>query len=231
MIELQTIIYALLSCIILIILSYIILKKYFKKEGNNIPRKSQYLERYAKAIQKYEKENKKRKYVDIIFIGDSLIYHYDIHQFYKEYKVLNRGISGEKTFGLEKRLNISCFEVKSKMVIMLIGINNIKTMFENYESILIAFKKNINERKIILCSLTCMGGKRGRKYNKLAIENNKVIKNLAIKYNFIFIDLFTPLLNEKTNQIYDEYTRDGLHLTYEGYKIITREIKKVINDI
>ena len=47
----------------------------------------------------------------------------------------------------------------NKVIIMLIGINNINRMFENYESILIKFKNNINDRKIIICSLTPMSGK------------------------------------------------------------------------
>ena len=113
---------------------------------------------------------------------------------------------------------------------MLIGINNIDSMFDNYESILIKFKEKNNERKIILCSLTPLGGKKAIK-NNLIVLNNEKIKNLAKKYNFIFIDLFTPLLNEKTNEIFEKYTKDGLHFTNEGYEVTTKELKTVLNKL
>ena len=213
---------------IILMIIYWIIKKF--KENN----RTYYEIRYAKLTGIFEKENKKmrEKDIDIIFIGDSLIYHYDLKQYFPEFITLNRGIGGDKTFGLEKRLNVSCFDVKSKIVVMLIGINNVKTMFENYESILIKFKEKINDRKIILCSLTPLGGKRAKKIkNKLIILNNEHIKELAKKYNFIYIDLFTPLLNKETNEIYKQYTKDGLHFTMEGYKAITKEIKNVLNKI
>ena len=161
-------------------------------------------------------------------MGDSLIFRYNIKQFFPEFTSLNRGIGGDTTFGLEKRLKVSCFDVKSKIVLMLIGINNIKTMFENYENILIKLKNNINDRKIIICSLTPMS-KRNKKNNKFAVENNKKLKILAQKYDFIFLDLYKPLLDIKTNQIIDTFTIDGLHFSFEGYKVITQEIKNVLN--
>ena len=228
--ELNEIIYLIITSLILIILAYLLLKKYFKKSINIISKKSNYLERYSKLVNQFEKENKKFKYVDLIFMGDSLIFRYNIKQFFPEFTSLNRGIGGDTTFGLEKRLKVSCFDVKSKIVLMLIGINNIKTMFENYENILIKLKNNINDRKIIICSLIPMS-KRNKKNNKFAVENNKKLKILAQKYDFIFLDLYKPLLDIKTNQIIDTFTIDGLHFSFEGYKVITQEIKNVLNKI
>ena len=210
---------------IILILIYLIIKKLKQKK-----RLFYYEKRYSKFVNIYEKENKKMKNIDIIFLGDSLIYRFNLKQFFPEFNSLNRGIGGDTTFGVEKRLNVSCFEVQSKCIVMLIGINNIDSMFENYESILIKFKEKINERKIILCSLTPLGGKKAIK-NNLIVLNNEKIKNLAKKYNFIFIDLFTPLLNEKTNEIFEKYTKDGLHFTNEGYEVITKEIKTVLNKL
>ena len=216
-----------ISTVAILILSYFIFKKIFKKKRIN------YEQRYSKMINIYEKENKlqKNQNVDIIFLGDSLIFRYNLKQFFPEYTTLNRGIGGDTTFGVEKRLNVSCFDIKSKLIVMLIGINNIDSMLKNYESILIKFKEKANERKIILCSLTPLGRKKSIKKNNLIISNNKIIKNLAEKYNFIYIDLFTPLFNEKIYKIFPQYTWDGLHFTDEGYNVITKEIKKVLNKI
>ena len=59
---------------------------------------------------------------------------------------------------------------------MLIGGNNFKTMFENYEKILIGFKENLPQTKIVLLSLTSMGGELWGVNNQLAAFNNFKIK-------------------------------------------------------
>ena len=225
----KTIIFIIITILILIISNIIL--KFLKKSNQKIPNEKYYFsKRYLNKVKKYEKENKDINYVDIIFLGDSLFYRYNLKEFYPEFTTLNRGFNGDTTFGVENRLKISCFDVKSKVVIMLIGINNINRMFENYESILIKFKNNINDRKIIICSLTPMSGKLAVK-NNMVILSNKFIKKLVEKYNFLFIDLYTPLLNNDTQELYEQYTTDGLHFTHEGYEVITKEIKKVLNKI
>ena len=217
--------------ILILFFSHLIIKKIISKNKKKYPMGKYYFSnKYLNYIKNFEKENKEINNVDIIFLGDSLFNRYNLKEFYPEFTTLNRGISGDTTFGVEKRLKISCFDVKSKILIMLIGINNINTMFENYESILIKLKNNINDRKIIICSLTPMSGERAFK-NNMAILSNNFIKNLVEKYNFIFVDLFTPLFNKETNEIYEKYTNDGLHFTDEGYEVITKEIKKVLNKI
>ena len=185
---------------------------------------------YNAKVASYAEENKTAEDIDIIFLGDSLTDGYDLNLYYPEYKTLNRGIGGDTTFGLEARLDVSCFDIESKVVIMLIGANNFDSMLDNYENILIKFKEKIPNRKVILLSLTAMGGNWGRNNTK-AIQNNQTIKSLAKKYNYIYIDLFTPLLNVDTGSIYPEYTTDGGHFTPLGYSIVTAEIKPVLAEI
>ncbi len=184
---------------------------------------------YSSKLAMYEKENKKyaRKIVDAVFLGDSLTDYYDVKSYYPEYTVLNRGIAGDTTIWLEQRLDVSLYGVKTKVAIMLIGVNNIETMMDNYEQILISFKTNVPKTKIILLSLTSMSGLWGKK-NQLAADNNVKIKSLAQKYGFEFVDLYTALLNTETGEIYDEYTVDGGHLSAEGYEVVTSCIKPVL---
>ena len=51
---------------------------------------------------------------------------------------------------------------------------------------------------------------------------------LAEKYSFAFVDLYSPLLNLETGEIYDEYTTDGGHLTPLGYEVLTENISPEI---
>lgn len=165
--------------------------------------------------------------VDVAFLGDSLTDGYDVVRYYPQFKVSNRGIGGDTTFDLEERLKVSVYDLVPKAVVMLIGANNLSTMFDNYEHILKGLKDNLPNTKIILLSLTNMGQDWG-KGNELAAYNNVKIKKLAEKYGFAFVDLYSPLMNLQTGEIHPEYTTDGGHLTEKGYEVLTEQITPVL---
>jgi len=187
-------------------------------------------EYYDNRVNLFIEENKTLENVDVAFLGDSLTEGYDVKRFYPEYNVINRGIGGDTTFGVEKRLEVSIYEPAPKLTTMLIGVNNIDTMFDNYENILQSFKQEAPEMKVVLLSLTSMCKEWGRN-NYKAIRNNEKIKQYAEQYDFTFVDLYTPLLDENTNQLKEEYTTDGGHFTEEGYQVITSVIKPVIHQL
>ena len=165
--------------------------------------------------------------VDVAFLGDSLTDGYDVKFYYPNYLVSNRGIGGDTTLDLENRLKVSLYDLKPKVATILIGANNMDSMFDNYEEILKGVKANASKTKIILLSLTSMSGEWGRK-NQLASYNNVKIKLLAEKYGFEYVDLYSKLLNLETGEIYAEYTIDGGHLTSVGYNVLTETITPVI---
>ena len=187
------------------------------------------LEYRANKMSIYEDENNKYDdyEVDVAFLGDSLTDGYNVETYYPQYLVSNRGISGETTIGLESRLQISIYDLKPKVAVMLIGANNMDTMFDNYEEILKGFKENLPNTKIILLSLTSMSGEWGKK-NQLAAYNNVKIKMLAEKYSFAYVDLYSALLNLESGEIFSEYTTDGGHLTNLGYEVLTKEITPAV---
>ena len=168
--------------------------------------------------------------VDVVFLGDSLTDGYDVKNYYPQYVVSNRGISGDTTVGLEERLKVSLYDLKPKVAVMLIGANNMDSMFDNYEQILKGFKENVPNTKIILLSLTSMSGEWGKK-NQLAAYNNVKIKMLAEKYSFEYVDLYTALFNIESGEIFAEYTTDGGHLTAKGYEVLTAQITPVIKSL
>ena len=165
--------------------------------------------------------------VDVAFLGDSLTDGYDLAKYYPQFKTANRGIGGDTTHGLEARLQVSVYDLKPKVAVMLIGANNMDTMFENYENILMGLQKNLPDTKIVLVSLTSMSMEWGRK-NHLAAYNNVLIRKLADKYGFTFVDMYAPLLDLTTGQLRDSYTTDGGHLTHEGYVVFTETLTPVL---
>ena len=207
--------------------------------GIQIPKIKQHKE-HKRAVQEYY-NNKYALYqiendkyddyqVDVAFLGDSLTDGYDLERYYPQYVTANRGIGGDTTFGLQDRLQLSLFDLKPKVAVMLIGANNMDTMLDNYEDILISIKQNLPDTKVVLLSLTSMSGEWGRK-NQLAAYNNVIIKKLADKYNFEYVDLYSALLNVETGEIYQEFTTDGGHLTHEGYVRVTEMVTPVLDKI
>ena len=187
----------------------------------------------AAKIEQYERENDEYDdyEVDVAFIGDSLTDGYDLAKYYPQYVTANRGIGGDTTFGLQERLQVSLYDLKPKVVVMLIGANNMDSMFENYESILQSLKQNLPESKIVLLSLTAMGGEHWGRKNQLAAYNNVTIKLLAQKYGYEFVDLYSVLYDVSIGEVYEGYTVDGGHFTPTGYSVVTEQITPVLKEL
>ena len=72
-------------------------------------------------MEQYRQENEKYAdyEVDVAFLGDSLTDGYDLAQYYPQYVTANRGIGGDTTFDLERRLQVSVYDLKPKVAVML----------------------------------------------------------------------------------------------------------------
>ena len=207
--------------------------------GNSIKSHKKDLEN-QRLIQEY-RDNKKKIYleeneqnsdyeVDVCFLGDSLTDGCDVNKYYPDYTVVNRGIGGDTTTTLLNRMDYSVYELKPKVAVVLIGGNNLNTMFDDYEDILIGLKENLPNTKVILVSLTAMG-RDFKEKNKIASLNNVKIKLLADQYNYEFVEVFSALYDNTTDEIYSNYTTDGIHLTNEGYLVLTGLISKKIKEV
>ena len=187
---------------------------------------------YQAKLEQYRAENERYAdyEVDVAFLGDSLTDGYDVAAYYPQYVVSNRGIGGETTFGLEARLQVSVYDLKPKVAVLLIGANNMDTMMENYEDIILGMKENLPETEIVVLSLTSISGEWGRK-NRLAISNNVFLKMIAKRNGCSFVDLYSALLNPETGEIYAEYTTDGGHLTARGYEVVTAAITPTLQQL
>lgn len=181
-------------------------------------------------MEQYRRENESfADYeVEVAFLGDSLTDGYDLAKYYPQYVTANRGIGGDTTFDLQARLQESVYDLKPQVVVMLIGANNMDTMFENYEAILQGLQENLPDTKVVLLSLTAMGGEHWGSKNQLAAYNNVSIKLLAEKYGFTFVDLYSLLYDVSIGEVYAGYTIDGGHFTEEGYAVVTAQITPVL---
>ncbi len=193
----------------------------------------QYNEFYAQMLAKYAEENKLYAplQVDVAFLGDSLTAGYDVATHYPEYLVTNRAIGGETTYGLKDRLAVSVLDLQPKVCVMLIGGNNPDTMFDDYEDMLITFKEQMPQTKVVLVSHAPTSGEHWGKHNQKFAYNNVKIQLLAEKYGYEFVDIYSPMLDLTTGQMNAKYTFDGAHFTEAGYAVYTEQLKPVIDQL
>jgi lysophospholipase L1-like esterase len=175
---------------------------------------------------------------EIIFLGNSITDFGEWHEFFGNSKCLNRGISGDVTEGVLLRLD-AITKVRPAKVFILIGINDLshgKTAEEitaNYELILKRIQAESPETIIYVESVLPVNEVYEMKSSttaktEMVIELNESLKVLACRYGCEFIDLFS-LLADSENHLKKEYSIDGLHLNYNGYKVWVDAIKEKVN--
>lgn len=180
-----------------------------------------------------------------VFVGDSLTYTYDLEKYYgKDYHFTNSGVDGEVTWGVLSDLENRVYRYNPSKVFLLIGTNDIlkgRTMDEiltNIKKIVENIKENRPYCKIYLISLYPVNETDDPKISKNTVANrtndfiqkiNKEYKKIAKDYQINYIDMYSKLLDDEGN-LKLEYTKEGLHLVDEGFKVVTKELKKYIKE-
>ena len=185
-------------------------------------------EYYDAKVVEFASENQTLSDVDIAFIGDSITDGYE--QFggaYSSYKVAWRGIGGDTTTGVYNRLDVSLYAVNPKVIVLLIGVNNIDSMFTDYEKIITDIRTKLPEAKLIVQSLHPTS-KDFSSYNSKIIDANLKIQEICDRNGCIYVDVYSKLT---ANGVYsEEYTDDGLHPNEAGYAKITEVLLPVIQE-
>lgn len=199
-----------------------------------------YLNHYAERIQEFESEKPIGK-KDIVFLGNSLTENGgDWAKRLGIKHVRNRGIIGDNTEGVWKRLE-SITKGTPKQILITIGINdisqglNLYTLLENTERIIQKIQKDSPQTLISIQSLLpinedklwyrLMKGK-----SKIIEEYNVLLQNLASRYQLAFINSYPIFLEEGSNQLKAHLTGDGLHINDEGYQLWSQFLKPYLID-
>jgi lysophospholipase L1-like esterase len=177
----------------------------------------------------------------IVFLGDSLTQRYPLNEFYPGLHLYNRGIDGDTTEGVLKRLELSIFDLKPTMMVLQIGTNDLQVAGlskENTISNIQLIVRNIQTTqpsiKIILVSLYPVNLSVDKLVNKFIVgpRNNQDIKTINEAIEKIqgvrFVNAYPHLLNED-KELNMQYTKEGLHLSLAGYAIITPLIRQAID--
>jgi lysophospholipase L1-like esterase len=155
---------------------------------------------------------------------------------------LNQGISGEKTAGLLKRLNLFD-KTTPQSIFVMIGINDLiagvndETILDNQRQILNYLRKKHPKAQIVVQSILPHQGSQATwegKEKLLAIPNSRIrnlnqqLRTIAAKEDVKYLNLH-PLFADKQGNLRSNFTTDGLHLNPNGYLVWSSALQLTVN--
>lgn len=164
----------------------------------------------------------------VIFLGNSITERAEWQELLADtkYKVINRGIGGDNSFGILARMD-EVLRFKPKAIFLMDGINDQfrrlpqEMSLDNYQKIISKVKSESPKTKIYLVSalpinenLTTQPYTKGA--NALVPLLNQKLKALADQEGIPYIDI-CPLFQDKDGVLMPAYTLDGVHLKQAAY--------------
>lgn len=158
---------------------------------------------------------------DIVFFGDSLIYHGDFASVFPDKVVCNLGLRGDTLRGMKNRAE-QVRLLKPRKVFLMAGINDVAShsvveFREQYEALIVLLREQNPETELIVFNMlpvndvdftiSCN--------NEQIARCNEEIASLCIKFGLRYIDSFSAY--ERNGKLPKEMTIDGIHLSMEGY--------------
>jgi lysophospholipase L1-like esterase len=162
----------------------------------------------------------------IVFLGNSLTELFDLNLF-GDSTLINRGITGDFTEGLLKRLD-EVISLKPSRLFIEIGINDlvekvsVREVCSNYRKIITRVQEGSPQTKIYIQSIlpVRMIGSlltSSDDVNEVIREENEELRTLAEELHVTYVDLYCNfVINQEMNH---RLTWDGVHLVDEGYQI------------
>lgn len=172
----------------------------------------------------------------VVFLGDSITYGGGWSNLFPDSPVENRGIGGDTSLGLMKRLD-QVIALKPAQIFLMIGTNDlcygrpIPKIIENYRLILNRFRTELPDTQILVQSVLPFNDQifpsRGLRTNGEIVKLNKEIEHLATEFGYRYIDL-TSSFTGPDGRLPAKYTSDGLHLSDAAYLVWRDKIKHLV---
>jgi lysophospholipase L1-like esterase len=183
---------------------------------------------YANVLYSWER-SLKNTHSDIVFFGDSITSGGKWDEYYPSLNVCNLGIGGDNIEGLTRRVKL-VQALSPKKVFVMIGVNNTvqlnwkSGMPEKYEALFDKLEQL--DAEVYIQSILPVRSPSSIHNNRI-VEMNRYIKESAERHNFTYIDLHS-VMKDENGELIKEYSRDGVHLTEQGYTAWTRALEPYI---
>lgn len=174
---------------------------------------------------------------EIVFLGNSITDGAEWYELLGNRKIRNRGISADVTEGILLRLD-AVTKLQPASIFIMIGVNDISRnmpipdITANYRKILERIRTETPGTKVFIESVLPVNPATGMALNhtnktELIMELNSRLKELATEFGHTYIDLFS-IMADSNNHLPRKYSIDGLHLSYEGYRVWVEVLRKYV---
>ncbi len=191
-------------------------------------------EHYARRVAQFERELLRPG--RIVFLGNSITEAGQWASLIGDTSVVNRGIAGDITFGVLKRLD-AIIESKPSKLFLLIGINDIgkdipdAVIADNIRKIIERFRRDSPATRIYIQSILPVNPQvknfpQHYDKNEHVKRANAYIASVVKKAKVTLIDTFN-LFADGEGLLIHQYTFDGLHLNADGYKRWVEHLRAV----
>jgi lysophospholipase L1-like esterase len=177
----------------------------------------------------------------VVFMGDSITdgWGRGRGKFFPGKPYINRGISGQTTPQMLIRFRPDVIALQPKVVVILAGTNDIAgntgpSTLEMIEDNLVSMAElaKANGIKVVLSSVmpVCdyIRPQTERRPPEKIIALNTWMKTFAEKNGFVYLDYYTPMLDDK-GMLKKDLTFDGLHPNDAGYEVMGPLAEKAIS--
>jgi len=180
---------------------------------------------YRARVEKFKKETVIPG--KVIFLGNSITEGGNWKRLLNDSSVINRGISGDNTFGVLARID-DVVKRQPEKVFLLIGTNDLskkipdEVILENIFSIVSKIRAGSPKTKIFVQSILPVNASFEKFPNHYDNDSDIMIINDQLsryseRLRYTYIDLYRKFLDEE-GKLKKSYTYDGLHLTSAGYQ-------------
>lgn len=184
--------------------------------------------------ERYDEMNLSAQKGQTVFFGDSLTEFYDTTSAFPSFTNYNRGISGDTTDGMLERLDGNVLAIEPSRIVFLGGANDLNhgltpdEIVANIREILTRIRTALPDCEVFVQSLypvnpytqpTYLNSVADRK-NSDILKINEALIPLCEELGCTYVNVHDSLTDEDGN-LNEKLTKDGLHVTEDGYAIVT----------
>ncbi|MCU1301848.1 MAG: Capsular biosynthesis protein [Candidatus Sulfotelmatobacter sp.] len=169
----------------------------------------------------------------VVFFGDSITDIWHLEEYFPGKPYINRGIGGQTTPQMLIRFRQDVIDLQPKVVVILAGTNDIagntgpmrlEDIEANYSTM--AELARVHNIRVIFSSVLPVHKytPKGQEFfaqrsPEKILELNRWLKNYCTANGLVYLDYFTPMVDEK-GLLKRDLAEDGLHPNATGYKIM-----------
>lgn len=171
----------------------------------------------------------------VIFLGDSITEMCEWQEFFPKKMILNRGISGDDTYGVMDRLP-GVIKLQPEKIFITIGVNDLQrhhnsdTVVDNIKQITNTLIKETNSKIYLQSILPVVEKRLASGIKNLTIDYvNEELRKFAEVNSIEFLDN-SNLMKDSSGNLSENLSCDGLHLNGEAYRLWIENVRVKVND-